>query len=248
MVCPRSKSQFSSTYQRIYLAFQPPDQRLEQARKVQQVTCPIFQWPPLLTQNFQLLAALKQPTAPSAPEPVSATAPPVVGMPPNPSIQQPAANPYYPPPPSAGSYPTDPSNLYGAVPPSAAPPLNNPALAGLPPNILALLQSAQQPQTRSTTTPTQASYAIPTPPAASMASSLPAASSPQYQQLMAYLVSFECIVKKFLMFIQLHSKHKPTLESHNWPRYYAKALACSSTAIFQSSIFLRAYCYLFAII
>lgn len=30
-----------------------------------------------------------------------------------------------------------------------------------------------------------------------MASGLPAASSPQYQQLMAYLVSFECIVKIF---------------------------------------------------
>ncbi len=174
---------------------------------------------------LQLLAALKPATAaPSAPAPMQApTVPPVVGMPQIPSIQQPPANQYYPPPTSAGSYSTDPSNLYGAVPPSAsavppvpAPTLNNPALAGLPPNILALLQSAQQPQARPTTTPTQASYTIPqAPPVASLAGGLPAASNPQYQQLMAYLVSLECITQGFSIIIHFHSNHNPTLESHD---------------------------------
>ena len=77
-------------------------------------------------------------------------------------------------------------------PPANAPqpPAANPALANLPPNILALLQSAQQ-QQRPPSAPGQP-YAIATthfmgtPPGTVP----PAGANPQYQQLMAYLVRY----------------------------------------------------------
>ncbi|KAF9486353.1 hypothetical protein BDN70DRAFT_902508 [Pholiota conissans] len=145
----------------------PTDDRLEQARKVQ-----------------QLLAALKQPAA-SAPAPSMQSS-----MPPMP----PGANSYYPPPPPA-PYPP-PAGTYNSMQPSAsnapaqplgAPP-SNPALANLPPNILALLQSAQQQQRP----PPGQGYGMPPPPPHLMATPPPGAlgaPNPQYQQLMAYLQS-----------------------------------------------------------
>jgi len=107
----------------------------------------------------------------------------------------PSGNAYYPPAPVGTAYLADTSNPYSAVPPTAPPPatispppaLNNPTLTGLTPNILSLLQT-QQPQSRLPTAASQPSYNIP-PTAASLAGNLPAASNPQYQQLMAYLVS-----------------------------------------------------------
>ena len=76
-------------------------------------------------------------------------------------------------------------------PPSTAPvPPGNPALANLPPNILALLQSAQQ-QQRPPPPPGQ-NFGVPvnTPPATmGSAQQSPSGANPQYQQLMAYLVS-----------------------------------------------------------
>ena len=77
-------------------------------------------------------------------------------------------------------------------PPSTAPiPPGNPAMANLPPNILALLQSAQQ-QQRPPPPPGQ-NFSVPvnTPTPATMGSAQqsPGGANPQYQQLMAYLVS-----------------------------------------------------------
>jgi len=78
-------------------------------------------------------------------------------------------------------------------PTSAQAPAANPTLANLPPNILALLQSAQQQQQQQCppTAPGQ-NYALP--PAHFMGSpppgaTPPSAANPQYQQLMAYLQS-----------------------------------------------------------
>jgi len=106
----------------------------------------------------------------------------------------PPANAYYPPAPAGTAYLADTSNPYSAMPPtvppgtiSPPPALSNPTLAGLTPNILSLLQT-QQPQSRPLTAASQPHYNIP-PAAASLAGNLPAASNPQYQQLMAYLVS-----------------------------------------------------------
>ncbi|KAF5384968.1 hypothetical protein D9615_001162 [Tricholomella constricta] len=158
----------------------PPDDRLEQARKVQ-----------------QLLAALKQPQAGAAPPP----GPPAPGIPPPQAgmagmvpMQPPAPN-YYgqpPMPPYPGAVP------YGNMPPQSSTPQPGPppaapgaapALSGLPPNILALLQSAQQPRPP----PPPAQYGM-GPPQMMNGSGLPpppAGSNPaahaQYQQLMSFL-------------------------------------------------------------
>lgn len=139
-------------------------------------------------EPHQLLAALKQPAA-GGPPPIASPAPGMSQIPPIPS-----ANAYYPPP-AGTAYHADTSNPYSAVPPtvppsatiSPPPGLNNPALAGLPPNILSLLQ-AQPPQPRLPTAASQSSYSIP-PTTTSLAGNLPAASNPQYQHLMAFLVS-----------------------------------------------------------
>uniref|UniRef100_A0A8H7YAD6 RRM domain-containing protein n=1 Tax=Psilocybe cubensis TaxID=181762 RepID=A0A8H7YAD6_PSICU len=145
------------------------DDRLEQARKVQ-----------------QLLAALKQPVSapPAVPPPTSA--PPMPAIPAAP----PTSNSYYSQPPA--QYP-GPANPYGApnAPPASVPPVN-PNLANLPPNILALLQSAQQQSQQRPPPPGQAFSAPPphlmgTPPPGAMAGAPPSSTNPQYQQLMAYL-------------------------------------------------------------
>ncbi|KDR85611.1 hypothetical protein GALMADRAFT_218705 [Galerina marginata CBS 339.88] len=152
----------------------PTDDRLEQARKVQ-----------------QLLAALKQPAAPVPPPPVPAAMPQMSSMPPGP-------NPYYPPPPASYPAPANPYNTAAAPPPAIA--SQNPALANLPPNILALLQShhQQQQQQRPPAPPGQA-YGMPpppphlmnnTPPPGAMGPGAPpSGGNAQYQQLMAYLQS-----------------------------------------------------------
>ncbi|KAJ6623085.1 hypothetical protein B0H10DRAFT_2011098 [Mycena sp. CBHHK59/15] len=105
---------------------QPPDDRLEQARRVQ-----------------ALLAALKPPeagAAPPAPAPVpppsmSMQQPPYYPHQPSPGMQQP---PYQPPAPYAPMAPPQTS-----TPQPGQPPIN-PALNGIPPHLLALLQTAQQ--------------------------------------------------------------------------------------------------------
>ncbi|KAJ7508675.1 hypothetical protein B0H11DRAFT_2153090 [Mycena galericulata] len=105
-----------------------PDDRLEQARKVQ-----------------ALLAALKPPEGgapppsgpPIAPPPMQMQQPPYYGAPPPGTMpqQQPS---YAQPPPGA--------NPYGMTSPPPGQPPMNPALNGIPPHLLALLQSAQQQQ------------------------------------------------------------------------------------------------------
>ncbi|TFK41933.1 hypothetical protein BDQ12DRAFT_696506 [Crucibulum laeve] len=156
-----------------------PDDRLEQARKVQ-----------------QLLAALKQPQAapPATAAPAPMPAPPMSGMPPMQPMQQ-LPNPYYPPPPSGmPPYPgaITPNGAYGGIPTtSSTPQPPNPALSGLPPNILALLQSAQQ-QRPPGAPPAPGQYGMPPPgvmntPPPPPPSGAPAATGAQYQQLMSYL-------------------------------------------------------------
>jgi hypothetical protein len=176
----------------IYFCQAPPDERLEQARKVQQVRNINFSIQlSIFRPPFQLLAALKQPGG--GPPVAPAVAPPVTGMPPVPAVQPPPPNPYYPAPPTSAHYAIDPSNPYSApsisppavVPPvTSAPSMNNPVFAGLPPNILAMLQSQgqQQHQPRPPTTPALPSYGMPPPP--------PSAGLATAQQLMAFLVSF----------------------------------------------------------
>ena len=173
-----------------------------------------------LTAYFQLLAALKQPAASAAP---TAPAPPphVTPVPALPTamssvsaMQQPGPNPYY------TSQPTAPAPYPGAgymgnlPPPSTAPggiPPSNPALANLPPNILALLQSAQQ-QQRPPLPPGQ-NYGMPinTPPPAAMGSAQqpPGNANPQYQQLMAYLVSLTRYKNSLDTDSTFLSKHRP---------------------------------------
>lgn len=145
-----------------------PDDRLEQARKVQ-----------------QLLAALKQPGGTSAASVPNTTTPPIPSMP-APASSMPPFPPY--PPASTLSQPPYPSSLppssaYTGVPPPTVPQMASqppPNSAGLPPNIMALLHTAQQRQA----TPTQ--YGAPTMPGASVAA--PAQGGPQFQQLLSYLV------------------------------------------------------------
>ena len=161
-----------------------------------------------LTNYNKLLAALKQPPA-GAPPPVavaSAAIPSGPGMPQVPPL--PSSNTYYPPAPPVTSYVADISNPYGptAVPPPAAAISTtqalNPALAGLPPNILSMLH-AQQPQSRAPIAPSQLPYSVP-PTGASPAGSLPP-SNPQYQQLMAYLVrvSIHCNVNVSMVVVAI---------------------------------------------
>ncbi|KAF9469696.1 hypothetical protein BDZ94DRAFT_1243047 [Collybia nuda] len=161
----------------------PPDDRLEQARKVQ-----------------QLLAALKQPPIGGAPPPPVPSAPGLPrpgGMPPMPP-PPPNSNPYYsqPPNPPMPPYPgpVPPVNPYSNIPPppqssTPQPPGPSPpaSLAGLPPNILALLQSAQQ---QRPTQPPPGPYGMPPGPPPMMNTPPPGANpanNAQYQQLMSYL-------------------------------------------------------------
>lgn len=103
----------------------------------------------------------------------------------------PNSTPYYSQPPSSAlTYP--PNSSYGGVhqqPPPTGPQSgqahSNPALNGLPPNILALLQATQQQQSLS-----GPQYGVPpaqnTPPPLGPGST--PANAAQYQQLMSYLV------------------------------------------------------------
>ncbi|KAF9270823.1 hypothetical protein L218DRAFT_952893 [Marasmius fiardii PR-910] len=174
---------------------QAADDRLEQAKKVQ-----------------QLLAALKQPApnASSAP-PGSGSVPPMPGVP---QLTQPGAppmaNPYYPPPGSGGlqaPYPgaVPPPNMYGPpqppppgqssstpagiVPP---PPVVSPppaALSALPPNVLALLQSAQhqQQQPGGAPPPGMPPYSMPPPMMGTPSPGAPVPGNPSYQHLMSMM-------------------------------------------------------------
>ncbi|KAH8110594.1 hypothetical protein DFH11DRAFT_1619149 [Phellopilus nigrolimitatus] len=173
----------------------PVDERLEQARKVQ-----------------QLLAALKQPQASGPPQP----GPPA--MPGPPPHMPPGVPSYYPPPPSSGMagaphmYPGPPppmANPYGAPPPpvpqpstpqqsAAAAPSQAPptSLAGLPPNILAMLQQAAQGSPPPPPPPAGLPHQMAPPgmppygmPSTPTQPSVPAAgpASQDYQQLMAFL-------------------------------------------------------------
>ncbi|KAH7886218.1 hypothetical protein F5I97DRAFT_1233147 [Phlebopus sp. FC_14] len=170
------------------------DERLEQARKVQ-----------------QLLAALKQPQNGTAPPPLpsqpapGAVVPPPVGMPPM-AQPPPSAPSYYPPPPSMQPpppYPLMPAsgqNPYAAMPPqpSTPQPQGHPGMAGIPPNILTLLQQSQsQPPMPSQHQPAP-QYGMPPPPPQQMMSPPPMSSlppgapqpgNPAYQQLMSFLAS-----------------------------------------------------------
>jgi hypothetical protein len=170
--------------------------RLEQARKVQ-----------------QLLAALKQPQNGAAQSPTMQQGPPAPGPPPNslgmppppphqnsyyapPPVQQPAAP--YPPPPGPGPN----ANPYAQMPsqtPTPQPGQMHAGMPGLPPNILALLQQSQGQQGQGTAPQQmQTQYGMPPPPPQSMIAPPPMSSmppgapqpgTPNYQQLMAILVS-----------------------------------------------------------
>ncbi|KAL4070508.1 hypothetical protein J3A83DRAFT_4243754 [Scleroderma citrinum] len=166
------------------------DDRLEQARQVQ-----------------QLLAALKQPQSGGAPlppsQPASAPVPPTLGM----SAVPPASNPYYPPPPSSMQpvppypLPSTTSNPYATITSqiTAPQPSQTPSMAGLPPNILALLQQTQTQQPLlSSQPPSVPQYGMPPqptqqmmspPPMSSMPPGAPQPGNPGYQQLMAFLAT-----------------------------------------------------------
>ncbi|KAJ7103126.1 hypothetical protein B0H15DRAFT_811057 [Mycena belliarum] len=147
---------------------QTHEDRVEQARKVQ-----------------ALLAALKPPETGGAPPP-----PPVA--PAAMQIQQPP--PYYQQPPlNAMPQPPYPpqTNPYGAMPPQPGPPTQqgpppmNPALNGIPPHLLALLQSAQQQQAGGP--PPPGTYGMPPPPPGMMNTPPMANGNPQqYQQQLLY--------------------------------------------------------------
>ncbi|KAG8219409.1 hypothetical protein J3R82DRAFT_331, partial [Butyriboletus roseoflavus] len=166
---------------------QTPEDRLEQARRVQ-----------------QLLAALKQPQTGTAPPLPTQPAPPTLQMPPM-AQPPPSATSYYPPPSmqqpahSYAAMPTQSMSPYAQMPPQTQTPQPGqgpPGMGTLPPNILALLQqsSSQQPPL----VPQQSSapqYGMPPPPPQMMSpppmSSLPPGApqpgGPGYQQLMAFL-------------------------------------------------------------
>ncbi|KAG7099852.1 hypothetical protein E1B28_001659 [Marasmius oreades] len=168
---------------------QSSDDRLEQAKKVQ-----------------QLLAALKQPAsnAPPVPPPGSAPLPPIPGVPPQMTqslAATPMHNPYYPPPGPGGHQPPYLApNMYGPPPGqssnttqtgAAPPPIVSPpppaVLNALPPNVLALLQSAQQQQQPGGGPPPGMPYSMPSP---MMGTPPPGAGAPgnaSYQQLMAMM-------------------------------------------------------------
>ena len=106
-----------------------------------------------------------------------------------------SANGFYPPlpstlqqrPPFPGTLPpsTGNTNPYGAMPPSSTPQpgQGQPSLANLPPNILALLQSQTQPQQPGS------GYNMPPQQLMTAASAPLAGTQPNYNQLMAFLVS-----------------------------------------------------------
>lgn len=141
----------------------PPDDRLDQARKVQ-----------------QLLAALKQPQG----GPPGAATPPT--MHPGPPPIQPNA-PYYSQPPPGGMPPypgsMPPPSTYAGVPPTPPPGSTGAGANGLPPNIMALLQQAQS---RPPGAPGAGALPYGMPPGPPPNGVPPA----QYQQLMSYLVCF----------------------------------------------------------
>ncbi|KAF8079046.1 hypothetical protein FPV67DRAFT_1467314 [Lyophyllum atratum] len=164
-------------------AVQQPDDRLEQARKVQ-----------------QLLAALKQPQGGAAPPP---TGPPAPGIPPPGMPGMPPMPPtpnYYSQPPNAPMPPypgaVPPANPYGNVPPQSStpqpgPPGVPPSLSGLPPNILALLQSWYASRAPQYGAPPMKPMNGMTPPPGSN----PAVNA-QYQQLMSFLQSQAAAAKQ----------------------------------------------------
>ena len=115
-----------------------------------------------------------------APMPPLSSVPGMPGMPPMP----PLSGTYYPQPGTAPlqAPPFPPNNPYGAIPPPTGAQSNQTApMGGLPPNVLALLQSVQR------QTPPTSQYGMPqvmnSPPPG------PAGGNPQYQQLMSYLVN-----------------------------------------------------------
>lgn len=161
------------------------DDRLEQARQVQ-----------------QLLAALKQPQNGGAPPVPPQQAPAPV----QPSLGMPTVPPsYYPPPPSSMQQPVPPyppmpvtaSNPYATMQNQITPqPGQTPNIAGLPANILALLQQTQTqqppqqppaPQYGMQPPPTQ--QLMSPPPMSSLPPGAPQPGNPGYQQLMAFLAS-----------------------------------------------------------
>lgn len=162
------------------------DDRLEQARQVQ-----------------QLLAALKQPqnggVPPVPPHPAAAPVQPTLGMP---TAAQPPPN-YYPPPsqpvPSYPPMPAPASNPYATMQSQTTPqPGQAQSIAGLPANILALLQQTQtqQPPLSSQQPPVpQYGMQPPTqqmmspPPMSSLPPGAPQPGNPGYQQLMAFIAS-----------------------------------------------------------
>lgn len=184
------------------MCLQPPaDDRLLQAKKVQQVghylTSSFF---PLSNIITQLLEALKQPQGGESAPAASTPAPPPM-MPPAPGMPPyyggPPLPPYLggPPPPTPGFPPNMPPQPPVASAATAPPPAA-PGVPGLPPNILALLQQSGQTHSQQSTPPPQAATPqFSMPPQAAPAGQPPAAppGAPNgqggYQQLMAYLVS-----------------------------------------------------------
>ncbi|KAL4252486.1 hypothetical protein ABKN59_002711 [Abortiporus biennis] len=162
-------------------AIPPPDERMEQAKKVQ-----------------QLLAALKP--LQGGGTPTSATTP---SIPPVPQPGNPPPPPFYgsgPPPPlypgSAPPYPPIQQSTNGSQQSSGAPPPAN--MAGLPSNIMALLHAGQS-HSQQSTPPPMATPQFSMPPQSALISP-PTGSNPPsgpppppngqaagYQQLMAYL-------------------------------------------------------------
>ena len=136
------------------------------------------------------MAALKQPAASATPAPPPA---PPAAMPPMTALQQPGSNPYYTAQTTAPAPYSGAGSYMGNLPPpsTASLPPGNPALGNLPPNILALLQSAQQ---QRPPPPAGQNFAVPvnatTPAAMGSAQQSTSGTNPQYQQLMAFLVSF----------------------------------------------------------
>jgi hypothetical protein len=118
-----------------------------------------------------------------------------------PPLQQPPTpNPYFAHPPPSNIQqppypgPVPPPNSYGSMPQTSTPQPGQPAALGnLPPNLLALLQSAQQQQAQPPLQqPAPTSYGMtPQQMMNSPPSNANANPNAQYQQLMAYLV---CLV------------------------------------------------------
>jgi len=113
-----------------------------------------------------------------------------------PPIQQPPAlHPYYTQPPTAqhAPYPPGPNQAYSNVPPSSqnpGVPPGAPPAAGFPPNLLALIQSAQQ--QKPPQLPGAPQYSMPPPLGNGQPLPTPgtnASGNPQFQQLMSFLVS-----------------------------------------------------------